>query len=70
MIESSADAEDSFVNRKPALITNDPLVVNSIIMHYQYLYGVLKIINKKAAESSVEASRLAARLNQEYHLDE
>ena len=35
-------------------------------MHYQYLYGVLKIINKKASETSVEASRLFTLLGREY----
>jgi hypothetical protein len=69
IIESSANAEDSMANLKPALTTNDPLIVNDIIMHYQYLYGVLKIIDKKAGESSEEANRLAALLKKEYHLD-
>jgi hypothetical protein len=68
-IESSGDAEDSLVKEKPVLISNDPLIVNDIIMHYQYLYGVLKIINKKARESSVEAKRLAVLLDREYDLD-
>jgi hypothetical protein len=69
IIESSANVEDSMANLKPALTTNDPLIVNDIIMHYQYLYGVLKIIDKKAGESSEEANRLAALLKKEYHLD-
>jgi hypothetical protein len=69
LIESSENAEDSIAKLKPALITNDPLIVNDIIMHYQYLYGVLKIIDKKAGETSEEAGRLAALLKQEYHLD-
>jgi hypothetical protein len=67
-IETSKDAEDSVIKQQPALLTNDPLIVNDIIMHYQYLYGVLKIINKKAGESSFEASRLAILLSREYSL--
>jgi hypothetical protein len=68
-IETSKDAEDSVIKEKPALLTNDPLIVNDVIMHYQYLYGVLKIINKKAGESSFEASRLAILLVREYSLN-
>jgi len=41
-------------------------VINDIVMHYQYLYGIVKIINKKAAESSFGASKLATLLNREY----
>jgi hypothetical protein len=38
-------------------------------MHYQYLYGVLKIINKKAEIASEEAGRLADLLNTAYQLE-
>jgi hypothetical protein len=65
-LDATRDAEDSAVKWNPALLTNDPLVINDIVMHYQYLYGVLKIINKKAGESSLEASKLATLLNREY----
>ena len=65
-IENSKNAEDSVIREEPVLLTRDPLIVNDIVMHYQYLYGVLKIINKKASESSVVASRLFALLDREY----
>jgi hypothetical protein len=65
-IVATRDAEDFAVKLNPALLTSDPLVVNDIVMHYQYLYGVLTIINKKAGESSLEASKLAALLDREY----
>ena len=65
-IETSKDAEDSVIRLQPVLLTRDPLIINDVIMHYQYLYGVLKIINKKAGETSVEASRLFTLLGREY----
>jgi len=67
-IETFQDAEDSAIKEKPALLTNDLFVLNDIIMHYQYLYGVLKIINRKARETSAEASRLETLLAKEYAL--
>jgi hypothetical protein len=51
----------------PPLLSNDPLVINSIVIHYQYLYGILKIINRKAAEASKQANMLANLLQKEYH---
>ena len=65
-IETSKNAEDSVIRQQPVLLTKDPLIINDVIMHYQYLYGVLKIINKKASETSVEASRLFTLLGREY----
>ena len=53
----------------PPLLSNDPLVINSIVIHYQYLYGILKIINRKAAEASKQANMLANLLQKEYHLE-
>jgi len=68
-IETSKNAEDSIIKEQPELLTGDPLITNDIIMHYQYLYGVLKIINKKASESSAEAIRLSALLGREYETE-
>ena len=68
-IETSKNAEDSVIKEQPKLLTGDPLITNDIIMHYQYLYGVLKIINKKASESSAEAIRLSALLGREYETE-
>ena len=69
MINDSGRVEESMLSAKPMLLTNDPLVVNGIVMHYQYLYGVLNIINKKALEASVQSHRLSALLKKEYDLD-
>jgi len=69
MIDKKGTADESMFTVAPAFITNDPLVVNAVIMHYQYLYGLLKIIDKKAVEASEEAARLSSLLKKEYHLD-
>ena len=55
MIDQTGTISDSMLASKPALLTNDPFIVNGIIMHYQYLYGLLKIIDRKAMEASLEA---------------
>jgi len=69
MIDKSGTVDESMFSSAPALITNDPFIVNGIIMHYQYLYGLLKIIDKKAAEASLEAKRLSSLLKKEYNLN-
>jgi len=53
----------------PSLLTNDPVMINSVIIRYQYFYGVLKIVNRKAVEASDEASRLVVILQKEYSLE-
>ncbi len=65
-IENAQNAEDSTIQKQPELLSKDPLIVNAIIIHYQYLYGVLKIINKKAREASLDATRLSELLGREY----
>ena len=57
------------MNSNPPLLSNEPAIVNSVIVHYQYLYGVQKIVNKKAAEASLQAGRLADLLHKEYNLE-
>ena len=46
-INESRDAEDSAIKANPSYLTKDPLIINSIVMHYQYLYGLLKSLTKK-----------------------
>ena len=69
MIDKTGMADETMFTSKPAFLTNDPLIVNGIIMHYQYFYGLLKIIDRKAAEASMEAARLSSLLKREYSLD-
>jgi hypothetical protein len=38
-------------------------------MHYQYFYGLLKIIDRKALEASENAARLSNLLVKEYDLN-
>jgi hypothetical protein len=69
MIDKTGTVDTSLLNSKPAFLTNDPLIVNAIIVHYQYMYGLLTIIDKKAAEASDNASRLSKLLETEYNIN-
>jgi hypothetical protein len=69
ILDESGTIDESMLIPKPALLTNEPLVINGIIMHYQYLYGILKIIDRKALEASVQASRLSQLMVKEYDLN-
>lgn len=69
MINESGAVDQSMLSVKPVLLSNDPLIINGVIMHYQYLYGLLKTINGKAREASVEAGRLSNLLRNEYNLE-
>jgi hypothetical protein len=69
IVDQLGTINDAMLIPKPALLTNDPLVVNGIIMHYQYFYGLLKIIDRKALEASENAGRLSNLLVKEYDLN-
>jgi hypothetical protein len=69
ILDQSGTIDESALIPKPALLTNDPLVVNGVIMHYQYFYGLLKIIDRKALEASENAARLSNLLVKEYDLN-
>src|SRR5664279_461217 len=69
MLDQKGIVDEKKLVPTPVLLTNDPLVANSVIVHYQYLYGLLKIIDRKALEASVHASRLSQLLVKEYDLN-
>jgi|SRR5450432_57835 len=57
--EAQVFREDS----NPPLLSRDPILTNSVIMHFQYLYGISKILDRKATEAEMKATRLADILN-------
>ena len=64
------NTSDIFIpDDNPALITNDPMAFNSVIMRYQYYYGFLKLMNEWAQLASGQATRLITLLKKEYHLE-
>jgi hypothetical protein len=53
----------------PKLISSDPVLINSVLMRYQYYYGILNIMNQHALTASSQASLLIKLLKKEYHLE-
>lgn len=53
----------------PSFITNDPATLNAVMVQYQYLYGITKLIYKKALVAKSETKMLAALLQKQYHLN-
>lgn len=54
----------------PKLISSDPVLVNAVIMRYQYYYGILNIMNQHAENASAEATQLIKLLKKEYNLED
>ena len=51
----------------PSFITNNPIAINAVMMQYQYLYGITKLMYKRSVAAKAQAQRLAALLQQENH---
>ncbi len=51
------------------LISSDPVLINSVIMRYQYYYGILNIMNQQAIRASSQADQLIKLLKKQYHLE-
>jgi hypothetical protein len=50
------------------LLTKDPMAINSVIMQYQYYYGMLILMDQRFTLASTEAKRLIDLIRKEYHL--
>jgi hypothetical protein len=63
--------EKAIVNlkSKPNFMSSDPVAINSVLMRYQYYYGILNIMNKNAAMASSQAAILIKLLKKEYQLE-
>jgi hypothetical protein len=53
----------------PKFVSSDPVLINSVLMRYQYYYGILNIMNQQALAASSQASLLIKLLKKEYHLE-
>jgi len=52
------------------LTSSDPVLINAVIMRYQYYYGILNIMNQHASGASLQASQLIRLLKKEYDLED
>jgi len=52
------------------LTSSDPVLINAVIMRYQYYYGMLNIMNQHASRASIQASQLIQLLKKEYNLED
>jgi hypothetical protein len=52
------------------LTSSDPVLINAVIMRYQYYYGMLTIMNEHASKASLQADRLIKLLRKEYDLED
>lgn len=52
----------------PKFLSSDPVLVNSVLMRYQYYYGLLSLMNQRAANASSQARLLINLLKKEYNL--
>jgi len=52
------------------LTSSDPVLINAVIMRYQYYYGILNIMNQQASKASLQASQLIQLLKKEYNLED
>ena len=53
----------------PKLVSSDPVLINAVIMRYQYYYGMLNIMNQHASMASLQANQLIKLLKKEYNLE-
>jgi hypothetical protein len=69
-IEFGGDSLRRAIESRPPFVSKDPRDVNAVMMHYQYFYGFLKLMNGRASAASVQAKKLIALLEKEYDLKE
>lgn len=69
-IEQNDDPQQIARQNNFPLINNDPLALNEVLMHHQYLYGFLKLMNKRSDLAATEATRLISLLKREYSINE
>jgi hypothetical protein len=69
-IEMGTDSVNSFINSHPPFMSNDPQEINAVLMHYQYFYGFLKLMNTRTSNASIQSKKLIALLQKEYKLED
>jgi hypothetical protein len=51
-IEIGGDTLRHVIQSNPSFVSKDPKAVNAVMMHYQYFYGFLKLMNGRASAAS------------------
>jgi len=69
-IERNEDAVQIIQKNKFRLISKDPLAINAVLMHHQYFYGFMKLMNKRCDAASAQATRLIHLLKKEYSIND
>lgn len=57
------------LKQDPKFFSSDPVLINSALMRYQYYYGMLIIMNQRAAKASAQAVLLSNLLKRKYDLE-
>ncbi|RTL57575.1 MAG: hypothetical protein EKK37_16200 [Sphingobacteriales bacterium] len=52
----------------PPFVTKDAAAINSVLMQYQYYYGLLNLMTQRSTMAKEQAARLIDFLKNEYHL--
>ena len=68
-LENANNPSTAIPQNNPAYLTNDPYVINQVLVNYQYYYGFLKLMNQRAKKASLQAQGLRTLLIKEYHLE-
>ena len=64
---SGNDGDSTYLPlNNPPYFSNDPAVINLVLARYQYFYGFLMLMNKRAADGAAQATQLRSMLMKEY----
>jgi hypothetical protein len=69
-LQDKTSGPDSLKEDNLAFTSSDPALINSVIMCHQYYYGMLTLMNQRAALASQQASHLIALLKKEYAIED
>jgi hypothetical protein len=69
-IEFGGDSLQHVIQSNPPFVSKDPRDINAVMMHYQYFYGFLKLMDGRASLASSQAKKLSELLEKEYELGE
>jgi hypothetical protein len=72
IVKQMRDPKKSFTDMPSGLklTSSDPVLINAVIMRYQYYYGMLSIMNQHASKASLQATQLIKLLKKEYNLED
>ena len=68
-LKNTSNPSTAIPINNPAYMTDDPYIINQVLVNYQYYYGFLTLMNQRAKKASLQAQRLRTLLIKEYHLE-